>query len=118
MALSVQQPWASMIASGQKTIETRTWRTSLRGDLLICSSKSPKIDPAGFALAVVRLVDCRAMTEDDEWEARCEFYSGAFAWVLDDLRRIEPFPVKGRLGLFSVECDPRPASQRIEGCID
>lgn len=29
-ALSVKEPWASLIASGQKTIETRRWRTSYR----------------------------------------------------------------------------------------
>ena len=40
-ALSVKQPWASLIASGQKTIETRTWRTDYRGDLLIVSSRQP-----------------------------------------------------------------------------
>lgn len=40
-ALSLKQPWANAIAKGFKTIETRTWETSFRGDLLICSSLKP-----------------------------------------------------------------------------
>ena len=54
-ALSVKQPWANMIASGEKTIETRTWMTSYRGQVLIVSSKQPRIKPAGCAVAVVTL---------------------------------------------------------------
>lgn len=45
-ALSVKQPWANMIASGEKTIETRTWMTGYRGQVLIVSSKQPRIEPA------------------------------------------------------------------------
>lgn len=102
-ALSVKQPWANQIASGEKTIETRTWGTDYRGDLLIVSSKTPKIEPAGFALAVVRLVDCRPMTERDQLEAGCSIYPDAVAWVFEDIRKIEPFPVRGLPGLFEVE---------------
>ena len=38
-ALSVKEPWASLIRSGKKTIETRTWNTNYRGKLLICTSQ-------------------------------------------------------------------------------
>lgn len=38
--LSVKQPWAEFIASGRKTVETRTWRTKYRGPLLICADKT------------------------------------------------------------------------------
>src|SRR5439155_3362324 len=68
-ALSVKQPLSNLIASGQKTIEMRTWRTAYRGDLLVVSSKVPKIEPAGYAFAIVRLVDCRPMTMEDEGAA-------------------------------------------------
>jgi hypothetical protein len=101
-ALSVQQPWASLIASGRKTIETRKWKTDYRGDLLIVSSKRPKIEPAGCALAIVRLVNCRPMTPEDEAASCCSLYPGAYAWELGSVRAIEPFPVKGRLGLYEV----------------
>jgi len=34
-ALTIHQPWASLIALGIKTIETRTWPTKYRGELAI-----------------------------------------------------------------------------------
>lgn len=37
-ALSVRQPWASLIASGYKRFEIRTWPTRHRGPLLICAA--------------------------------------------------------------------------------
>lgn len=34
-ALTIRQPWATLIARGEKTIETRSWRTSYRGEVAI-----------------------------------------------------------------------------------
>jgi len=102
-ALSIKQPWANLIAAGEKTIETRTWATDYRGPILIVSSKTPKIEPAGFALAIADLVDCRPMTRQDESAARCRIYPNAQSWVLRNIRKIHPFPVRGRLGLYDVE---------------
>jgi hypothetical protein len=102
-ALSVKQPWANLIAYGKKTIETRRWRTTYRGELLICSARSPAIDLAGYALAVAELMDCRPMTLQDELAACCECYPGAIAWVFQNIRRIEPFRVRGSLRLFEVQ---------------
>lgn len=101
-ALSIKQPWANLIASGKKTIETRLWATDYRGPLLIVSSKTPNIHPAGYALAVAELVDCHQMTAADERAACCSRYPGAFAWVLRDVRKIPIFPVRGKLGLYEV----------------
>jgi len=101
-ALSVKQPWANLIASGEKTIETRTWGTGYRGDLLIVSGKMPMIAPAGYALAIVRLVDCRPMTEKDQIDACCSIYPNAVAWVFENIRPITPFPVQGKQRLFEV----------------
>jgi len=112
-ALSIKQPWASLIATGLKTIETRTWPTNYRGELLIVSSKTqyPKNLPLGncgclllgHALCVAKIVDCRPMTKSDEKAAMCDVYENAFAWVLEDIRKLEPFPVKGQLGLYEVK---------------
>jgi len=118
-AISLKQPWSSLIAPGHKTIEARTWPTKYRGDLLICSSKKPKVPadlPTGKALAVARLIDCRRMTKADEKEAMCERYNGAWAWLLADIRKIMPFDVKGRLGLYEVESVPGLC--RVCGCTD
>lgn len=102
-AISVRQPAANKIASGEKTIEIRTWSTHYRGDLLIVSSASPKIEPAGFALCIARLADVRPMTKEDEAAACCAWDPSHIAWVLTDIRPIAPFPVKGRLGIYEVQ---------------
>lgn len=39
-ALSLTQPWATLIAHGAKRIETRSWATSYRGPLAIHASKN------------------------------------------------------------------------------
>ena len=92
-----------MIASGQKTIETRTRHTHYRGPILIVSSKSPAIEPAGYAIATAEIVDCRPMTKEDEAAACCKVYPKAHSWVLAHIRPIKPFPVKGSLGFYDVE---------------
>ena len=38
-ALSLTQPWASLVVLGIKKIETRSWRTSYRGVLVIHAAK-------------------------------------------------------------------------------
>lgn len=88
-ALSMIEPWASLVAWGYKRIETRSWRTPFRGMIAIHASRSTEVvqnsidvrglfeaagteRPAGWPLAaeeyplgkvvaVVRLVDCRPM---------------------------------------------------------
>ena len=37
-AISLWQPWASLIPLGLKHYETRSWKTNYRGKLLICST--------------------------------------------------------------------------------
>lgn len=94
-AISLWQPWATLVAVGNKH-ETRSWGTSYRGDVLICSTKTtprdvfakattdpkiysrmacwghtirkewPESYPHGVALAVVELFDCLPA---DEWKA-------------------------------------------------
>ena len=38
-AISLWEPWASLIRYGSKTVETRGWSTNFRGPLLICAAK-------------------------------------------------------------------------------
>jgi len=102
-AISLKQPWANMIAAGEKTIETRTWATDYRGELLIVSAKIPPIAPAGYALAIAELVECRPMSVLDEPSAACRIYPKAVAWVLRNVQRIRPIPVRGQLGIYDVE---------------
>lgn len=128
MALSVRQPDATFIASGRKTIETRTWEAQYRGALLIVSTKEPRIVspehgvsyPTGCALALVTLYACVPMTTEHEAAACCPWYRGAWAWLLDDIRAVKPFPVRGRLGIYPVLLDApleflEPTRERTPG---
>lgn len=59
-ALTVWQPWASLVALGVKTIETRSWSTSYRGPLAIHAAKRrPKMAEAMLLeeAGLTRLVD-------------------------------------------------------------
>ena len=51
-ALTIHQPWAELIARGDKTFETRSWQTHHRGVILIHASKEPVLEdftlPFGF----------------------------------------------------------------------
>lgn len=101
--LSIREPWASLIASGQKTIETRTWKTNYRGPVLLHASKHPKGPLSGMVFAKTKILDCRKMVKEDELNARCLLYEDANSWFLDKIEIIEPFQMKGQLGLFEVD---------------
>jgi len=94
-----------MIASGIKTIETRRWATSYRGELLICSTKKPILTGfrCGYAICVVTLWDCLSMCKDHEKAAGCELYEGAYSWFLKDVQQLKPFTIRGTQGLFEVD---------------
>ena len=88
-ALTVWQPWATLIAERHKKNETRSWATTIRGDVAIHSAKKPIKEviklmnpnsimtisnllypflleklPLGYVLAVGNLVDCKPITEE------------------------------------------------------
>jgi len=97
-ALSIRQPFASLILAGKKTIETRNWATKYRGPLLICSGVSLhngivieggvassaamfakgnnmwSWDLRGVSLCVVDLIDCHEMFPNDCEAAYCQWY--------------------------------------------
>ena len=129
-AISLWQPWASLISLGLKHYETRSWKTKYRGKLLICSTlNNPKHRreylkikddlqlpswneenfPHGQAIAICDLVDCIEMTPDSiaeqsRTEILCgDWQVGRYAWKLENIQPItEPFAVKGKQGLFNV----------------
>ncbi len=105
-ALSLRQPWASLIADGRKTIETRTWRTRYRGPLAIHASARPYEDlPTGGIVAVALLYGCRPMETTDEDAACIALYDGAYAWLLANVEPVPLVPCKGRLGLWTPSDD-------------
>ena len=90
-ALSIRPEYADEIAEGYKTEEYRSWRTSYRGDLLICASSynNGVHFVRGHALCVVDLYNIEK--------------ADGYIWHLRNVRLIEPFPVKGKLYLFDVD---------------
>ncbi len=102
-ALSVKQPWASLIAQKSKPIETRLWATGYRGPLLICSSLMPRDQgPAGYALCVAMLKKIEPMRAADWALARCAQYGRALGWRFGKIWPLYEFRARGQRGLFTV----------------
>ncbi len=103
-AISLKQPWANLVTSGKKTIETRKWSTNYRGEIVICSSQKPPIEPAGFALCTAELYHIEPMKKEHEEKACIKVYPGAYSWFLKNIKPFEkPVPVKGKLGIFTLK---------------
>ncbi len=131
-ALSLWQPWASLMAAGFKKIETRDWPTRYRGPLAIHAAKRPLgraerdlieewleadlgislqmaagIMPFGALLCVVQLYGC-VRTEVCTLDMECErefgnYAPGRWAWLTAGLRALpQPIPYRGAQGLFEV----------------
>lgn len=130
-ALSLWQPWASLVAWEEKTYETRHWSTKYRGLLAIHAAKRPVTEatlgtinrnfidramqahhatfPVGAVLCIVRLVDvvpAHIIYPDIEDKERAfgNYSSGRYAWSLELIECFDkPIPAIGRQGLFNWE---------------
>jgi hypothetical protein len=106
--LSVRQPWASLIASGVKDVENRTWPTKYRGAVLIHASQRadeissddlerrfgvrlPPELPLGGIIGVVEIVDC-VKPHSSKWYA-----PDHYAFVLSNSRPLPFVRWKGAL---------------------
>lgn len=101
-------------------MELRPFETKYRGPLLIISNRWPRPLPRlhyGAALGIVTVTDCRRMRRTDEGRAWKKFDPESFAWVLADAKRVKPFAVKGRIGLFSLDVEPEllPGEAAMQG---
>jgi hypothetical protein len=54
-ALSIKQPWATLLVHGIKTIEVRRWLTPRRGRVLIHAARIPDPREAGWLLVPAKL---------------------------------------------------------------
>lgn len=126
--LSLWEPWASCMAMGWKTWETRHWKTSYRGPLAIHAAKNmsaikdltpleledlakdtcdvnlnlPKIWPFGSILCVVELVDCVPTEKAQPGPLETilgNYLPKRFAWKTKNLRKVKSVPFKGMQGL-------------------
>ena len=126
--IAVHQPHAGLVRLGLKDIETRMFQCHQRGQVVICATRTyradlahvlrEKIKPArwlplfdeatvilGRVVAIANLVDCRLLTKADE--PRAFFWSDddagkRYAWILQDIRRTVPRPVRCMPGWFPV----------------
>lgn len=94
-ALSVKQPWASLIAHGIKPIENRTWKTNFRGRIYIhaCTPRKFEVQltdeqtiqatpvikqlfdntlPFGAIIGEVDIVDC-VINHESIWAEHMEY---------------------------------------------
>lgn len=144
MALSLWQPWGSLIAYGFKQYETRSWYSDYRGPLVIQAAKSTKglppwnstiMDtlksigvepndlPRGCALCVVDLVEVvRAETVRDsvsEYEkAFGDWRTSRFVWKLENPRRIDPpIPMRGYQQIFDIDPETRQRIMQAVGMV-
>lgn len=119
--LTIKQPYASLISSGYKRYEFRSWKTKYRGELYIHAGngidknrmnmiKEYDLDyPNGYIIAKVNLVDCILVDEKMNEELRKENpqvythdYTGYYAWKLEDVQIIDnPIKASGKLSIWN-----------------
>ena len=126
-AMSVQQPWAWLIATGHKDIENRTWRSDVRGWVLLHAGKAMQLDvwpalaeqmphiklpsqfdmPRGAIIGAMRIDDCVT-------ESASLWFGGPVGFVIGAAVAFEkPVPWRGALG-FQLEVDfKEPAAADI-----
>lgn len=131
-AISLWQPWASLVALGAKQIETRHWQAPAaitgqriaihaakrESQLYLCDIEpfskwiAREEVPLGAIVATAVLDRSVSMTVEGierlvnlhpEEHAFGNYAVGRFAWVLRDVKALRrPIPFKGRQGVFDV----------------
>lgn len=133
-ALTLTQPWATLVVQGSKRQETRQWNTRYRGPLAIHAAKRfppeaqvlCKADPyfrralggadyntlpLGAVLGVVTLVNCYQVTDRhqtplDPERSFGDYRLGRWVWVLEHpAQLVVPVPMRGELGLWDLDLD-------------
>lgn len=96
-ALSIVYPNGSKIASGEKTIEVRSWQppADFSGDLLIVENlhflrQPSEQDPEGRAVALVKIKNVRPYMAGDMLAAcATRWEPGYYSWELKDVRPLK-----------------------------
>ena len=106
-ALSIKQPHIHRILEGLKIYEIRSWKTSYRGEILLCASKQTAKGCeegmiTGHALGIADIIDIVPYEPHMSDKAMADYTPGQYAWVLGSVKKIKPFPIVGQLGLFEV----------------
>ena len=132
--LSVRQPWAALIISGQKWCENRSWTSDYRGPLWIHASQSFQredresckwygLDPDSLTCgAIIGCVDLVEILNIDDFPLKREkalikefgldpdgttHISGEWCWILARPRALtRPIPLPGKLRLWHYQASP------------
>lgn len=128
--LSLTEPCATLIKEKKKLVETRSWKTTYRGELYIHASSTSipkewreneefmglvKDKPLNFGNIICKcnLVDCIYMTKEyvenmkknNHQEYICGKYKeGRYAWILENIQTLDnPIKAKGHLNIWNYE---------------
>jgi hypothetical protein len=140
-ALTVCQPYASLIVGGSKRVENRRWPTRYRGPLLIHAGKStawldrwaagvpadiplPDPLPMGAIVGQVEVVTCLSIEEvvgsrrgHLAWLDRHPHAEGPWCWILQRPEQYAvPIPYRGSQGIFDVGMHALAGSVLTPGC--
>ena len=125
--LSLKEPYATLIKNNIKQVETRSWKTSYRGELYIHASltkvKESTLNPElkkllkdtplnyGKIICKCNLVDCIRMSKEyvedmqknHYEEYLCGVYEeGRYAWILDNITPLaKSIEAKGQLSIWN-----------------
>ena len=123
-ALTIKEPWATLIVEGYKKYEFRSWKTNYRGKILIHSGLSLERDmverfkeydldyKCGYIIGEAEIVDCILVDEKFNENLRKinplvyakSNHIEQFAWQLENVKKYDnPIPCKGKLGLWNYE---------------
>jgi len=125
--LSIQNPWASLVLKGLKSIELRTWRTRFRGIFYIhVTRQKPGSPPSTRALEEINqfpvgsICGRATLTDVKRYGTRFELHQDLYehlvdcvdynyplyGWRLVNIEILEkPIPAKGRLGFWRYELE-------------
>lgn len=100
-ALSLKQPWATMLVHGIKSIEVRVWPTPRRGPILIHAARIPDPRPEAWAhipdhlrdmtsltggiIGSAVLLDCRKYSTLDQFAADQVLHRNELEWFQSPL---------------------------------
>ena len=123
-ALTIKEPWATLIIDGYKKYEFRSWKTNYRGKILIHAGMSLEKDmlkrfeeydlkcSKGEIIGEAELTDCILVDKefnDELIKINPVVYSKSnhvqkYAWKLENvIKYSNPIPIKGKLGLWNYE---------------
>ena len=123
-ALTIKQPWATLIIEKYKEYEFRSWKTNYRGKILIHAGLSLEKDmldrfkeynldyKCGYIIGEAKLVDCMKVDKKfNEYlkELNPIVYGRSnhkekYAWKLENIKKYDkPIKTKGKLGLWNYD---------------